>query len=177
MPLVVIDAGHGGSNFGAVYQGRQEKDDNLAMALAVGRILEQNGVNVYYTRTDDVYESPVQKAMEGNAVGADYFVSIHRNSSPYPNQYTGVETLVYSLYGEADRLAQNINAELELAGFEDQGVGERRDLAVLRQTEMPAVLVEVGFINTDADNRLWDQRFDEVAAAIAKGILETVRTV
>lgn len=177
MPLVVIDAGHGGSNFGAVYQGRQEKDDNLAMALAVGRMLEQNGVNVYYTRTDDVYESPVQKAMEGNAVGADYFVSIHRNSSPYPNQYTGVETLVYSLYGEADRLAQNINAELELAGFEDQGVGERRDLAVLRQTEMPAVLVEVGFINTDADNRLWDQRFDEVAEAIAKGILETVRTV
>ena len=92
MALIVIDAGHGGGNPGAVYEGRQEKDDTLALALEVGRILEQNGVEVYYTRTGDVYESPAQKAEEANAVGGDYFVSIHRNSSPYPNQYTGVET-------------------------------------------------------------------------------------
>ena len=80
MALVVLDAGHGGANPGATYNGRREKDDALALALAVGDILEANGVNVYYTRTTDVYESPQQKAMEGNAVGADYFVSIHRNS-------------------------------------------------------------------------------------------------
>lgn len=177
MPLVVIDAGHGGNNPGAVYQGRREKDDTLALSLAVGRILEENGVNVYYTRTDDVYESPAQKAMEGNAVGADYFVSIHRNASPYPNQYTGVETLVYNRYGEAARLADNINTRLEQVGFEDQGVNERTDLAVLRRTQMPAVLVEVGFINTDADNSLLDQRFDDVAEAIADGILATIRAV
>lgn len=176
MPLVVIDAGHGGGNFGAVYQGRQEKDDTLALALEVGRILEENGVNVYYTRTDDVYESPVQKAMEGNAVGADYFVSIHRNAGTYPNQFTGVVSLVYSSYGEAARLADNINTQLEQVGFENLGVTERPDLAVLRRTQMPAVLVEVGFINTDADNRLLDQRFDEVAQAIADGILKTLGT-
>ena len=174
MPLVVIDAGHGGNNPGAVYQGRLEKDDTLQLSQAVGRILEQSGVNVYYTRTDDVYESPTQKAMEGNAVGADYFVSIHRNASTYPNQYTGVETLVYSLYGEAARLANNINTQLEQVGFVNLGVGERTGLAILRQTQMPTVLVEVGFINTDADNRLFDQRFDDVAQAIADGILETV---
>ena len=176
MPLVVIDAGHGGNNPGAVYRGRQEKDDTLALSLAVGRILEETGVNVYYTRTDDVYESPAQKAMEGNAVGADYFVSIHRNASPYPNQYTGVETLVYNRYGEAARLADIINTRLEQVGFEDQGVNERTNLAVLGRTQMPAVLVEVGFINTDADNSLLDQRFDDVAEAIAGGILETIRT-
>ena len=174
MPLVVIDAGHGGNNPGAAYQGRLEKDDTLQLSQAVGRILEQSGVNVYYTRTDDVYESPTQKAMEGNAVGADYFVSIHRNASTYPNQYTGVETLVYSLYGEAARLADNINTQLEQVGFVNLGVGERTGLAILRQTQMPTVLVEVGFINTDADNRLFDQRFDDVAQAIADGILETV---
>lgn len=174
MALVAIDAGHGGANPGAVYNGRQEKDDVLALALAVGRILEQNGVEVYYTRTTDIYESPTQKAEEGNAVGADYFVSIHRNASPYPNQYTGIETLVYNRYGEAARLASNINVRLEQLGFENQGVNEVQDLVVLNRTEMPAVLVEVGFINTDADNRLFDERFQDVAWAIAEGILATV---
>ena len=172
--MVVIDAGHGGANPGAVYNGRQEKDDALALALAVGRILEQNGVEVYYTRTTDIYESPAEKAEEGNAVNGDYFVSIHRNSSPYPNQYTGIETLVYNRYGEAARLAENINTRLAQVGCENQGVNVRDDLVVLKQTKMPSVLVEVGFINTDADNRLLDERFNETARAIADGILATV---
>ena len=174
MALVVLDAGHGGENPGAIYNGRQEKDDTLALTLAVGRILEANGVNVYYTRETDVFETPLQKAQEANQTGADYFVSIHRNSSPMPNQYTGTETLVYNRYGEAARLAYNINDELEEVGFENQGVNERTNLAVLRRTQMPAVLVEVGFINTDADNVLLDARFDDVAQAIADGILDTV---
>jgi N-acetylmuramoyl-L-alanine amidase len=176
MALVVIDPGHGGSNPGAVYMGRQEKDDVLALSLAVGQILEDNGVQVYYTRTTDIYESPTQKALEGNAAGADYFVSIHRNASPYPNQYTGIETLVYNRYGEAARLARNINARLEQIGFVDQGVNERTDLVVLNRTDMPAVLVEVGFINTDADNQLLDERFYDVAQAIADGILQTIQS-
>ncbi len=167
MALVVIDPGHGGSNPGAVYMGRQEKDDVLALSLAVGQILEDNGVPVYYTRTTDIYESPTQKALEGNAAGADYFVSIHRNSSPYPNQYTGIESA---------RLARNINARLEQIGFVDQGVNERTDLVVLNRTDMPAVLVEVGFINTDADNQLLDERFYDVAQAIADGILQTIQS-
>ncbi len=174
MALVVLDAGHGGENPGAIYNGRQEKDDTLALTQAVGRILEANGVDVYYTRETDVFETPLQKAQEANQAGADYFVSIHRNSSPMPNQYTGIETLVYNRYGEAARLAYNINEELEEVGFENQGVNERTNLAVLRRTQMPAVLVEVGFINTDADNTLLDARFDEVAQAIADGILDTI---
>ena len=174
MALIVLDAGHGGENPGATYQGRQEKDDALNIALAVGAILERQGQEVYYTRTTDIYESPQQKAAEENQAGADYFVSIHRNSSPYPNQYTGVESLVYNQYGSAARMAKNINSELEKVGFANQGISERPNLAVLRRTRMPAVLVEVGFINTDADNRLLDDRFDEVANAIAEGILKSL---
>lgn len=174
MPLVVLDAGHGGANPGATYNGRQEKDDALALVLAIGPILEANGVDVYYTRTSDIYESPYQKAMEANNIGADYFVSIHRNSSPYPNQYTGIESLVYNLYSEAARLAYNINAQLEQIGFVNHGVNERPNLIVLNSTQMPAVLMEVGFINTDADNQLFDERFDDIAQAIADGILETI---
>lgn len=174
MAFVVLDAGHGGPNPGAVYNGRQEKDDVLALTLAIGAILEDNGVDVYYTRTSDIYESPYQKATEANATGAAYFISIHRNSSPYPNQYTGVETLVYNRYSEAARLAYNINAQLEQIGFVNLGVNERPNLVVLNSTQMPAVLVEVGFINTDADNLLFDEQFNAIAAAIAEGILQTV---
>lgn len=147
----------------------------LALTLAVGRILEESGVDVYYTRTTDVYETPYQKAMEANEVGADYFVSIHRNSSPYPNQYTGVETLVYNRYGRAAQMAANINYQLEQVGFVNQGVNERPGLVVLNSTSMPAVLIEVGFINTDADNVLFDERFNEIARAIADGILQTIQ--
>lgn len=174
MPLIVLDAGHGGANPGAVYQGRQEKDDVLALTLAIGNILESRGVDVYYTRTTDIYESPYQKAQEGNQVGGDYFVSIHRNSSPYPNQYTGIESLVYNRYGEAARMAYNINQQLEAVGFVNQGVNERTNLVVLNRTQMPAVLVEVGFINNDADNQLFDERFNDIAQAIADGILITL---
>ena len=174
MALVVLDAGHGGANPGATYNGRQEKDDALALVLAIGPILEANGVEVYYTRTSDIYESPYQKAMEANNIGANYFVSIHRNSSPYPNQYTGIESLVYNRYSEAARLAYNINTQLEQIGFVNQGVNERPNLVVLNSTQMPAVLVEVGFINTDADNQLFDERFYDIAQAIADGILETL---
>ena len=93
---IVIDAGHGGSDPGAVYNGRREKDDNLRLALAVGNLLEQRGYNVVYTRTEDVFDTPGEKARIANRSGADYFVSFHRNSSPYANTYSGVETLVYT---------------------------------------------------------------------------------
>ncbi len=101
-------------------------------------------------------------------------VSIHRNSSPYPNQYSGIESLVYNRYGAAARLADNINQQLEAVGFLNQGVNQRQDLVVLNRTQMPSVLVEVGFINTDADNQLFDERFDDIAQAIADGILITL---
>ena len=174
MSLVVLDAGHGGLNPGAVYNGRRESDDVLRLTMAIGSILENRGVDVYYTRTSDVYETPTEKALEGNRIGADYFVSIHRNSSPVPNQYTGIESLVYNRYSRAATLANNINEQLEQVGFVNQGVNERRNLAVLRRTSMSAVLVEVGFINTDADNEIYDERFYDIARAIAEGILETI---
>ena len=76
---VVIDAGHGGEyDPGAVFEGRQEKDDNLRLALAVGDILENNGVEVIFTRVTDVYDTPYEKADMANEAEADFFVSIHR---------------------------------------------------------------------------------------------------
>lgn len=171
---VALDAGHGGYDNGAVYQGRREKDDNLALTLAVGEILQNNGIDVVYTRTEDVYDSPLRKAQIANEADADYFISFHRNSSPVNNQYSGVEILLYDENGEKAEIARNINRELSEVGFRDLGLNIRRDLAVLRRTQMPALLVEVGFINTEADNALLDRAFEETARAIANGILQTV---
>lgn len=171
---VMLDAGHGGMDPGAVYEGRQEKDDTLDLVLAIGEILQNNGVDVEYTRTTDVYQTPYQKAMEANNSGVDFFVSIHRNSFPTDNQVMGVESLVYDLSGIKYEMAQNINAQLETVGFVDLGVKARPNLIVLRRTNMPAVLVEAGFINSDTDNMLFDANFDDIAQAIADGILETL---
>ena len=172
---IMIDAGHGGRDPGAVYNGRQEKDDTLALALAVGEILQERGVDVLYTRTTDVYESPYQKAMEANEAGVDFFVSLHRNSNPAPNSASGVESLVYDKSGIKLQMAENINEQLETLGFVNLGVKERPGLVVLRRTNMPAVLVEAGFINSDTDNQLFDDHFDSIALAIAEGILDTLQ--
>lgn len=171
---IVIDAGHGGSDLGASYMGRNEKDDNLNLALAVGQILENNEIDVVYTRTNDVYNTPFEKAMMANNADADFFVSIHRNALPEPNTGSGVETLVFDNSGIKAAMAENINAELAELGFNNRGVIERPNLAVLRRTKMPALLVEAGFINTDADNAKFDAEFSDIAAAIASGILETL---
>ena len=168
---IVIDSGHGGSDPGATYNGRQEKDDNLRLAMAVGNILSQNGVDVAYTRTSDMYQTPFEKAQIANEADGDFFISFHRNSSPRANQYSGVETLLYDLSGDKLEMAENINGALGELGFHNLGVHARPGLVVLRKTRMPALLIETGFINTEEDNARFDQQFDEIAQAIAYAIL------
>lgn len=171
---IMLDGGHGGADPGAVYNGRQEKDDTLRLTLEVGSILEENGVDVLYTRTTDVYQTPFEKAQIANRSGADYFISFHRNSSPEANQYNGVEVLLYDKTGTKYEMAQNILGALGELGFREIGVKERPGLVVLRRTRMPALLVEVGFINSDIDNQLFDDKFEEIAGSIAAAILGTL---
>lgn len=174
MATIALDAGHGGMDYGAVYEGRREKDDNLELTMLVGEKLKDAGFDVVFTRTTDVYDTPLQKAQKANAVGADFFVSIHRNAFPTPNTASGVETLVYDNSGIKAEVAENINAQLAELGFKNLGVKERPNLVVLKRTEMPAVLVEAGFIDNEADNALFDANFDAVAQAIADGITNTL---
>lgn len=171
---IMLDAGHGGADPGAVYNGRLEKDDALELALAVGKILQEGGIDVSYTRTTDIYQTPFEKAQLANRAGVDYFISIHRNSSPEPNQYQGVETLVYDKSGMKLTMAEAINGALEELGFRNLGVKARPGLVVLRRTRMPALLIEAGFLNNDSDNDLFDEQKDEIARAIANAILGTL---
>lgn len=133
---IVIDAGHGGQDPGAVFQGREEKTDTLRLALAVGQILTENGMDVSYTRVTDRYHTPGEKAEMANYQDSDYFLSIHRNAMPVPGTASGIQTLIYDNGGAAQLMASEINKKLTEMGWKDLGVMERPGLIVLRKTKM-----------------------------------------
>lgn len=171
---IVLDAGHGGQDNGAVFQDLREKDENLRIVLALGQELENRGIRVFYTRTTDIYQTPFEKAQIANQTGADYFLSIHRNSGVNPGEYSGVESLVYAKQGPALELAENINGALGEVGFDVIGVFAEPGIIVLRRTDMPAVLAEIGFINDEEDNRLVRESFTDIVMALADAVQETL---
>lgn len=174
MSKIVLDPGHGGNDTGAVHFGRQEKNDTLRLALAIGDLLENEGVDVVYTRTSDVYHTPFERADIANKSEGDYFIAIHRNAMPIPNSASGIQSLVFKKESPAGDLAQNINSELQNVGLVNLGTMERPSLVTLRKTKMPAVWVEVGFIDNQQDNQFFDQHFNEISEAFAKAIMEVL---
>ena len=178
--LVVIDAGHGGYDDGATGpSGTREKDITLSIALKLSELLKGAGYNTLLTRSDDTFVSLPDRSLKANASKADIFVSIHCNSSEY---HTGHGTEVYT---EPDRLspvykqqeisrylAGLVQNELSKAlGLTDRGTKEK-DLAVCRETNLPAILVETAFIdNREEELLLNDPSFqDKAAAAVKQGI-------
>ena len=103
---------------------------------------------------EDIYQSPYQKAALGNDSGANVFISIHRSFQPLSEPiYSGGESLVYNAWLLRDHLQPTQTASLRQVGFKSLGVNERPNLVVLRQSNIPAVLVEVGFINNEKGQR------------------------
>lgn len=168
MAKICLDAGHGGKDPGATGFNRKEKDDVLKLTKKVGSILTSRGHSIVYTRTTDVYESPSQKAKEGNASGAAFFVSFHRNAAGETAK--GFETLVYANSGKAKTCADTANKKMTAIGFTNRGTKIRTKLAVLRGTTMSAVLFEVGFITNKNDNSLFDSKFNAIAEGLADAI-------
>ena len=172
MATVVIDAGHGGHDPGAVYFGRRESNDNLRMALAIGGILQGCGVNVVYTRTTDVFIPLTERSNISNRANANLFFSVHRNASVNPSA-NGVEVWVHSSASPSTVAAAN----LVLTRVVNAGVQSNRGLhygnfAVLRNTSAPAMLFEYGFMSNARDNQLFDQNFNAYAQATASAIMD-----
>jgi N-acetylmuramoyl-L-alanine amidase len=175
---IAIDPGHGGRDPGAVgINGLQEKIVVLDIAQKVAQLLEQQGAQVILTRNNDTeigLEPRVQDANQGNA---NVFVSIHANAIDMDHPGTnGAETYYYSS-DEAFQLAQTIQTSVaQGTGMRNIGVKQAR-FYVLRNTYMPAALVEVGFVTGQVDApRLADPTFrDRMAQAIARGILQYVQ--
>lgn len=170
----MLDAGHGGSDSGAVYNGRLEKNDNLRITLAVGERLARSGERVLYTRTDDSTVDLTYRSTMANSAGATYFVSFHRNSASTVGR--GVEVYYYtglSAQSTAARMAAPVQDALVACGFHNRGV-KQANFSVLRRTSMPAILVELAFINNEAENAKLDPEFDRIADAIASALLSFV---
>lgn len=172
----LIDAGHGGSDSGACYNGRKECDDVLNLALKVGEVLQQNGENVFYTRKTNSTMSLTQRSNMENSGSYDFFISIHRNAVG-PEIAKGVETFIFNgSYASKEvcrSLATKVNNNLVNIGFVNRGVKEE-NLHVLRETKCPSILVEVGFIDNSSDNTIFDSKFNEIVNAIANGCLAQV---
>ena len=173
-PLVVVDAGHGGKDPGAMYDGYNEKDFVLPMALEVGQRLEAAGCRVIYSRDDDTYITLSDRADLANELGADIFISIHANAMPQKPDINGLETYCYKLGGQAEVLANYVHdAILEAASPEDRGV-RTANYYVLRETDMPAILVETGYMsNADECQMLADATYQKtLARGIANGAID-----
>ena len=171
---IVIDAGHGGTDWGAVFGQRREKDDNLRLALAVQRLLQARGQRVIMTRTTDVFLTLAARSTLANQNNADIFVSIHRNSSTNTTA-NGVENYIFTTAPTVDMLyAFNVLDPIVDAGVQNNRGVIRGNFAVLRNTNAPSMLLEMGFITNARDNQLFDQNFNAYAAAIAQGIMESV---
>ena len=171
---IVIDAGHGGSDPGAVSGTRLEKIDNLNMALAVQKELQSRGQNVIMTRSTDVFVPLEERSAIANRNNADIFVSIHRNAFTSPSA-NGVENFVQKNSAPVNTAnAHRVLSEIVKVGVQNNRGVRQGDYSVLRNTDAPAMLVELGFITNAEDNRLFDHNFDAYAAAIARGIIQSL---
>ena len=172
MVKVFIDAGHGGSDVGAVANGLREKDLTLKIAKKIrNRLNKYSGVSVKMSRTSDSYPSLSRRANMANSWGADLFVSIHINAGGG----VGYEDYIHSTLSSnsrAGKVQRSINNEvIKATGWRNRG-RKKANFAVLRQTKMPAILTENGFIDTksDADKLKSNSFLNKIADGHAKGI-------
>lgn len=180
---IVIDPGHGGYSLGA--SGREEvmiyeKNITLAISLKLRSALQALGAEVVMTRDTDVFIPLYDRPALANSLGADLFISIHNDSTGRTNQASGTTTYYHMDHSKSRSLAKLVQKAISaVSGLPSRGalsdsVLYQNGLAVLRTSNMPAVLVEVAYINTDRDRkRLIDPEFQQsVADAVAEGVRE-----
>lgn len=180
--IVCLDAGHGGSDVGAVATDgkRYEKDDNLRLTLKVRDELERMGIKTVLTRDEDTTVSLKDRCKIANRTRCDLFVSIHRNSSA---NGTGFEAWISKIQKEDEKSVASdmVKALSKATGLENRGVksGYRdrtaRNYYVNSNTNMPSILLECSFITSDEDNKVFDEKIDTMANEIAKVIYDAVQ--
>jgi N-acetylmuramoyl-L-alanine amidase len=167
---VVIDAGHGGHDNGAMRNGYLEKNLNLEVAFKLRDALEKRGVKVYMTRESDVF-LPLPKIVEiANRINPDLFVSVHTNASTNPS-VAGLETYYYNANSRG--LAQLVHNELvQDLDTPDRGV-RRAMFYVIHHTRVPAILCEIGYLSNEGERAemFAPTRQRKSANAIADGLV------
>lgn len=170
---ICIDPGHSGPfEPGACAAGFTEAALTVAIAFTLGSQLAARGHDVSYTRAGDIDSNGLSfRADMANAVKADVFVSLHCNAAESEDAY-GVETFHYPGSADGQRLAESIQSALAAAAYTRERGVKSADFAVLRLTDMPAVLIECGFITSAADRAVLTTPVgqERMAAAIVSGI-------
>lgn len=168
MVKICLDYGHGGNDPGAVLGSRQEKDDVLRIGRMIRDRLRHFNIVVTETRSDDRFIGLSERAQIANSQGADYFISVHRNAGGG----TGIESYLFT---HTDKKTNDFAAAAHKGthslGFVDRGI-KRANFAVLRETAMPAILMELGFIDNERDNSLFDVQIQSLAYKIAESVAD-----
>ena len=174
---VFIDAGHGGTDPGALGYGYRESDLNLQVAKKVEAKLKSKGIDVKMSRNSDIFYSLSERAEMANDYGADAFVSIHQNSAEAKSA-NGIETY-YNRNKEEDKpLSNDIQKQvISQTGANNRGV-KNAEFTVLVKSEMISALVECGFITNELEvKKLSDSSYqDKLATGIADGIEEYLKS-
>ncbi|WP_406944947.1 N-acetylmuramoyl-L-alanine amidase [Halobacillus sp. SY10] len=174
--VIAIDAGHGGKDGGAEFNGLVEKEINLNVAKRVRNYLENSGVKVIMTRSDDTFIPLDDRNSYAVNNGADTFVSIHSNAFSDPSA-NGTETFYSSQsqrVTDSKQLALFIQDSLvEALGTKDRGVKDV-PYRVIRSTSIPSTLVELGFTTNDSDAEKLGSSYwrDRAAKGISDGIID-----
>lgn len=180
--IIVIDPGHGGEDTGAISQNNvNEKDIVLDISLKLGEKLEENNFKVYFTRKSDkalgntVRSDIINRAKFINARNADIFLSIHLNGSDIESA-KGVESYSRFLDEKSYLLAESIQDELSSIEYtKDRGIKEtnEKSLGILRYTNITGVLLELGFITNNEDEKylISEEGQDIIVDCILNGIL------
>ncbi len=180
--VIVIDAGHGGSDPGAVGKNSsgkvvaEESKINLAIALLVGEKLQSSGIEVVYTRDDDTYVKLQERSELANAIECDLFVSIHCNSIEN-SSIKGTQVYYHPASEIGTKLAENIYDKMvDMTGLSPKQTQNGSHLYVIRTTVSPAVLVETAFISNESDRKylLSSSGQETIAEAIYQGIMKTI---
>jgi N-acetylmuramoyl-L-alanine amidase len=179
---IYIDQGHNpqNPNAGAEGNGLREQDIVYRIGIELAELLRANPnfeVRLSRPTIDTVIGDSNSSSLrirvnEANSWGADYFISLHTNASELPAA-TGIEAFAFSAPSVAFSLGEDILTELSrTTGLKNRGMKVRTNLYVLRKTQMPSVLVELGFITNPSDAALMSTRPDLFAQGIYQGILE-----
>lgn len=183
---ICIDAGHNYSGFdtGAERNGLREQDITFVVAQKLNELLQSVGVKTVMTRPTlhtnlgtNEKEAVNERYRIANKNNCDLFISIHTDSFHQPSA-RGTSTLIYGKGGKAERLAEKVSSSLiRNMGLTDRGIKVRTDLAVLKYTNMPAILVELAFISNPEEAKLLNTKPDEFAEAIFEGVCEHLNLI
>lgn len=168
---IFLDPGHGGHDPGAIGAKSKEAENVLKVALALEKKVKAQGHEVKLSRRTDTYLTLTQRANLANAWGADVFISLHDNSA-VNRTATGFETFIFngSVSANTVKLQKSLHEVIiKGIGLRDRGM-KRANFAVIRLTDMPAVLIEYGFISNPDDEKVIAFEIEKQAQLTLEGI-------